>query len=104
MNGARLDVIRVVELRKVERHRPTRWQGRLADGRAIDVRYDHGLLEIGLGETPEAAAAQRRWCVLINDGPERSLQLPGLKVATWGVFAWPGTDNEGFDGRMKPPK
>jgi hypothetical protein len=93
MTGVAMDVIRVSSLRKVERWRPTRWQGRLADGRAIDVRYDHGLLEIGLGETPEAAAADRRWCVLINDGPERSLLLPGLKVATWGVFAWPVTDD-----------
>ena len=89
-----MDVIQVKELRKVERYGPTRWQGRLADGRAIDVRYDHGLLEIGLGESLEAAAASRRWCVLVNDdGAERALQLPRLKVATWGVFAWPARDD-----------
>ena len=89
-----MDTIQVAKLRKVERFRPTRWQGTLADGRAIDVRYDRGMLEIGLGETPEAAAAaERRWCLLVNDGPERSLSLPALKVATWGVFAWPAQES-----------
>jgi len=97
-----MDVIQIVELLKVERRQPTRWTGRAADGRWVYVRYDWGLLEVGFGESPEAAAAAPRWCRMVDERYERSMYLAALKRATQDLFAWPSRDDQRIEGEVGP--
>ena len=96
------DLIQIVDLVKISRSRPTEWKGRAADGTWLYVRYDWGLLEVGFGESPEAAAAAPRWCRLVNEGYERSMYLAALKRATQDLFAWPLRDDEKIEGEVGP--
>lgn len=82
--------MKVVEVVQTSRARPSQWEGRLEDGRALYVRYRYGYLQIGAGSTLDEA---------IDDisifGKQLSTQLDGelayqtLQEITAGLLTWP---------------
>jgi hypothetical protein len=63
-----MDRYRVTKIRQTSELCPSQWEGRLEDGRHIYIRYKWGLLEVGIGETFNAAVA------------DRSGQIPGRQL------------------------
>lgn len=49
------DLLRGAEVEKTCSACPAQWEGRLADGRFVYVRYRHGWLSIGLGASSDEA-------------------------------------------------
>lgn len=47
---------------------PAQWEGELSDGMCVYVRYRYGVLRIGFGETPDAAADDLRFEWELGDG------------------------------------
>ena len=50
----------IVSLEKTCIACPAQWVGTLSDGACCYVRYRNGILSIGFGPTPDAAAEDRR--------------------------------------------
>lgn len=68
---------KVATLQKTCESHPAQWEGRLADGRFIYVKFRWGHLRIGIGETPAAAVDCR---------------LP--------LFEWDKPGSNGYEGDM----
>lgn len=87
----------VVEVRYLEMtcdYCPAQWVGRTEGGRAVYVRYRSGTLQVGTGDTLDAAID----AAMSPDNPDTwglgdrwdgSLTYEGLIEATRGRFAWP---------------
>lgn len=50
----------LTELEKTCQACPSQWEGRLDDGRHVYVRYRWGTLQVGVGDTPDAAIGNRK--------------------------------------------
>lgn len=82
--------MKVLEVVQTCKARPSQWEGRLEDGRALYVRYRYGYLQIGAGSTLGEA---------IDDtsifGKQLATQLDGelsyqdLLDITSGLLTWP---------------
>lgn len=71
---------------------PAQWEGELTDGRQVYVRYRHGWLSIGLGETMDLAedASDHEPLVAVRLSKDLGeLTLEELRVATANIVEWP---------------
>jgi hypothetical protein len=50
-----VDVLRVTQLRMTCGGCPSQWEGVTDDGQSVYIRYRHGVLSCGAGETMDAA-------------------------------------------------
>jgi len=47
---------------------PAQWEGELSDGTFVYIRYRHGVLTVGFGETHDDAVDDRRFEWELGDG------------------------------------
>lgn len=60
---------------------PSQWEGTLADGRHVYVRFRFGVLSVGLGATVEEARCDETFREMISDGLDGFIRWEGVLEA-----------------------
>lgn len=85
---------KVVALKKTSLACPSQWEGTLADGRVVYVRYRHGALSAGVGNDIDEAVRngmsdQALHADYVGDGLDGFMDFDELKVHLHGLLEFP---------------